>query len=279
MDESMLASSAVSQYSISEAEFNKFKRLIYVLAGISLSEAKRSLVLTRLSKRLRFHNLNSFSDYYKLVSSAENIAEQQMMVDLLTTNETYFFREPRHFELLKDIAGNKQDWAQPLRVWSAAASSGEEAYSISMVLEDIVGDKPWEVVGTDISTRVLESARRGVYVRQRTANIPNEYLKRFCKKGVRSQEGMVLVQKVLRDRVQFKHMNLLGEWSQIGQFDFIFLRNVMIYFDMETKQRLIERLVTRLKKGGYLFIGHSESLNGLRHDLKIMMPSVFVKKT
>ena len=267
----------VGQIAITDNEFAKFKKLIYELAGISLSDAKKSLVMSRLSKRLRHHKFSSFDEYYKMVTSTAYTGEQQMMVDLLTTNETYFFREPKHFELLQEVISKHESWTSPYKVWSAAASSGEEAYTIAMTLDKVLGDKPWEVQGTDISTRVLESARNGVYTEQRTSKIPNEYLLKYCKKGIRSQDGMVLVDKALRKNVSFRHMNLLGEWPSVDMFDAIFLRNVMIYFDTETKQRLVKKIASHLKHGGYFFIGHSESLNGIYSDFESVMPSVFKK--
>ncbi|MDH5545719.1 MAG: protein-glutamate O-methyltransferase CheR [Gammaproteobacteria bacterium] len=268
----------IVQFSITDVEFERFRKLIYELAGISLSDAKRSLVVSRLSKRLRHHGLTKFMDYYRMITDGGNIGEQQIMVDLLTTNETYFFREPKHFELLEEIARSHQSWSTPFRVWSAAASSGEEGYTIAMVLDNVIGDKPWEVLGTDISTRVLEAARLGLYTEQRTSRIPSNYLYKYCLKGVRSQQGMVLVDKKLRDKVTFKHMNLLSEWGHMGEFDVIFLRNVMIYFDLETKQKLVNKISSQLKQGGYFLIGHSESLNGLHHTLETVQPSVYRKK-
>lgn len=268
---------ALNQFAISDAEFEKFKKLIYELAGISLSDAKKSLVMSRLNKRLRHHKLNSFGAYYKMVTSSAYTGEQQMMVDLLTTNETYFFREPKHFDVLRDVAQKHESWSVPFKVWSAAASSGEEAYTIAMTLDDVIKDKPWEILGTDISTRVLESARNGVYTEQRASKIPKEFMLKYCMKGVRSQQGMILVDKALRQRVSFQHMNLLGEWRSVDMYDAIFLRNVMIYFDTETKQKLVSKIASRLKQGGYFFIGHSESLNGIYNDFETVMPSVYRK--
>ena len=271
------AALGITQIAISDSEFEKFKKLIYELAGISLSDAKKSLVMSRLSKRLRHHHLSTFGEYYKMVTDHAHTGEQQMMVDLLTTNETYFFREPKHFELLQDIVEKHESWTSPYKVWSAAASSGEEAYTIAMTLDKKLGEKPWEVQGTDISTRVLESARNGIYTQQRTSKIPKEYLLKYCMKGVRSQEGLVMVDKALRRRVSFRHMNLLADWTSVDMFDAIFLRNVMIYFDTETKQALVKKIASHLKHGGYFFIGHSESLNGIYSGFESVIPSVFRK--
>lgn len=264
---------------ISDIEFEKFKSLIYDLAGITLSTGKKALVVSRLTKRLRHFQFESFGQYYRHVTNAENRAELQVMIDLLTTNETYFFREPKHFDFLKEKlkAEANRSWTTPYRVWSAAASTGEEGYTLAMLLKDVLGEAPWQVLGTDISTRVLEAARRGLYSRERAQGIPPEYLARFCLKGVRSQEGMLLIDKSLKANVEFKQMNLLEPSSGVGQFDAIFLRNVMIYFDTETKTKIVTKLSQHLKPKGYFFVGHSESLNGIYNGFKNIVPSVYQK--
>jgi chemotaxis protein methyltransferase CheR len=201
-----------------------------------------------------------------------------MAVDLLTTNETYFFREPKHFALLRDLAQDASDKNRALRVWSAASSSGEEPYSIAMVLADVMGeDAPWEVLGTDISTRVLASARRGHYPMERAAQMPQNYLKRFCLKGQGSEAGTLLIERNLRQRVQFQHLNLNAPLPKIGQFDVIFLRNVMIYFSLETKRQVVARLLAQLRPGGHFLIGHSETLNDINDSLTAVAPSIYRK--
>ncbi|TXT25082.1 MAG: chemotaxis protein methyltransferase CheR [Gallionellaceae bacterium] len=188
--------------SINDKEFGQFQKLIYQLAGISLSPAKKALVGGRLAKRLAQYRLDSYGDYFKLLTDGHNPTELQMAVDLLTTNETYFFREPKHFDFLRGrvLAGHKP--GSPFRVWSAACSSGEEPYSIAMVLADHLGDGPWEVVASDISTRVLEKARGGHYPMDRTDGISREHLSRYCLKGIGSQANTLLVEEKLRSRVK-----------------------------------------------------------------------------
>lgn len=262
---------------ISDQEFRQFQTFIHRVAGISLSPAKKALICGRLGNRIQKKGLETYSDYFKLITGGTEPTETQVAVDLLTTNETYFFREPKHFDLLRQHAMTARGRGEPFRVWSAASSSGEEAYSIAMVLADVLEDRPWEIVGSDISTRVLERARTGHYVDMRARNIPNEYLKRFCLKGTGSQAGTVLVSKALRSRVSFVQVNLNEALPAVGKFDVIFLRNVMIYFNNETKRQVVGRLIEFLKPGGYFLIGHSESLNDITDKLDQVAPSSYRK--
>jgi len=262
---------------ITDVEFGHFQRFIFDAAGITLSSAKKALVTGRLAKRLQACNLRSYSEYFKLLSSGSAPAEVQNAVDLLTTNETYFFREPKHFELLRQIAQRSAGGSLPFRVWSAASSSGEEAYSIAMVLADTLGDGPWDVMGSDISTRVLERARTGHYPMERTRHIPEAYLKRFCLRGMDEQQGTLLVSRALRSRVSFTQINLNTSLPRLASFDMVFLRNVMIYFNGETKRQVVARIVSTLKPGGHLCIGHSESLNDINPGLLQVAPSIYRK--
>lgn len=261
---------------ITDTEFSHFQRFIYDAAGISLSPGKKALVSGRLAKRLQARQVQSFADYFKLLKSGD-AGEVQTAVDLLTTNETYFFREPKHFELLRELAQHHRGRGQPMRVWSAACSSGEEPYSIAMVLADVIGETGWELVGSDISTRVLERSRLGHYPLERTRHIPNAYLKRFCLRGMGEQEGTLLVERSLRHKVQFRQINLNEPLPHTQPFDVIFLRNVMIYFNAETKRQVVARLVAQLKPGGYFLIGHSESLNDISNAVLPVAPSIYRK--
>jgi len=268
-------------HTISDNEFGLFQRFIYDAAGITLSSAKKALVCGRLAKRLQACNLGSFTEYFKLLSSGQHGAEVQTAVDLLTTNETYFFREPKHFELLREAAlasmASPPQRAQPFRVWSAASSTGEEAYSIAMVLADTLGDAAWEVTGSDISTRVLQRARQAHYPMERCRQIPQHYLKRFCLRGIDEQQGTLLVDRSLRGRVQFMQVNLNTALPRLAAFDVIFLRNVMIYFNGDTKRQVVARLIEQLKPGGFFCIGHSESLNDISTALQQVAPSIYRK--
>ncbi len=269
----------VSNIALSDSEFTQFQRFIFDAAGITMAQGKKALVSGRLAKRLAHHQLNNYSDYFAMLASGRHAAEVQVAVDLLTTNETYFFRENKHFELLRQLAQNATGSGTPFRVWSAASSTGEEAYSIAMVLADVLEARPWEVFGTDISTRVLERARRGHYPMERASQMPQNYLKRFCLKGNGNEAGTMLVEKALRNRVQFAHMNLNESLpTTLPLFDVIFLRNVMIYFNLETKRQVVARLLTKLKPGGHFLIGHSETLNDISTAVVAQGPSIYVKR-
>ena len=201
-----------------------------------------------------------------------------MMVDLLTTNETYFFLEPQHFDYLRSEISAKRNSPTTFRVWSAASSSGEEAYSIAMTLAETIPNSNWEIVGSDISTQVLRKASTGHYSLARTEGIPSGYMKKYCLKGVRSHEGTFLIAPELRQRTSFYQINLTYPVdTAIGEFDVVFLRNVMIYFDPETKARVVHNLLPRLKPGGHLFIGHSETLNGITDRVISVRPTIYRK--
>ena len=262
---------------ITEREFSQFQRFIYEAAGIFMANGKQALVSGRLAKRLAHYQLESYGDYLRLLESRSQPAELQVAVDLLTTNETYFFREPKHFALLRELAVEARDRKQTLRVWSAASSSGEEGYSIAMVLADVLGEAAWEVLGTDISTRVLERARCGHYPMERASQMPPSYLKRYCLKGQGSEAGTMLIERALRQRVQFRHLNLNEPLPKLGSFDVIFLRNVMIYFNLETKRQVVARLLAQLRPGGYFLIGHSETLNDINDSVLAVAPSIYRK--
>lgn len=262
---------------LSDQDFGEFQRLLYRLAGISLSPAKKALVCGRLAKRLKHHSLDSYRDYLRLLTSGREPEELQTALDLLTTNETYFFREPKHFEFLQQILAERRPGA-PFRVWSAACSSGEEPFSIAMLLADRLGEAPWEILASDISTRMLERARSGLYAMERAQHIPQRYLKEYCLRGVGSQAGRFLIDRRLRARVNFRQINLNETLPQLGEFDVVFLRNVMIYFDTDTKARVVQRIAATLKRGAHLLIGHSESLNGVTDALAVVRPSVYRKQ-
>jgi chemotaxis protein methyltransferase CheR len=266
---------------ISQGEFARFQRFIFDIAGISMSDSKKALVSGRLAKRVQHFRLPSYDAYFRLLTDGAHQDEVQLAVDLLTTNETYFFREARHFELLREAARaarpDLRDGA-PFRVWSAACSSGEEPYSIAMVLADVLGAAPWEVTASDISTRVLQRARAGHYPMERATHVPQDYLRRYCLKGIRELQGTLLVDRALRGRVHFRQVNLNTSLpGDLGMFDIVFLRNVMIYFNGDTKRQVVKRVLGRIKPDGHLFIGHSESLQEMSDMLRPVIPSVYRK--
>lgn len=258
-------------------EFIWIKDYLYKNAGIVLNDNKQALVSGRLDKRLRHHGFSSYSEYFRLFGKPGFEQETLMAIDLLTTNETYFFREPKHFDFLKSHIIPAHPAGTPFRVWSAASSSGEEAYTLAMVLAEYSKTAQWEIMGTDISTRILEKARLGLYPLTATEKIPLPLLKKYCLKGNGEYDGFFLIDSALRNRVKFIYANLIDKLPDLGRFDLILLRNVMIYFDMQTKQHLIDRIQHYLRPGGYFIISHSESLNGMKSDLKMVSPSIYRK--
>lgn len=263
---------------LSDRDFSRFQGLLARKVGIHLGPTKRALVCGRLAARLRELGLTGYGQYLDLVESqGNNGAELQCLIDRLTTNETYFFRESRHFDLMRaELRAGR--WKQrPLRVWSAACSSGEEPYTLAMVLADELGPSGWEVLGSDISAQVLGQAESGVYRNQRLKGIAPELVRRYCLKGVRSREGWFAVGPELRRNVHFRRINLNEALPEVGEFELIFIRNVMIYFDDQVKRQVVKRLTARLRRGGYLFIGHSETLNGLCDELRPVQPTVYRK--
>ena len=260
---------------LSDGEFRQFRELIHRIAGISLSEAKKPLVSGRLSKRLRQHALPSYGAYFQRLQRDQG--ELQMAVDLLTTNETYFFREPKHFDFLRERLAQADGWQRPLRVWSGACSSGEEPYSIALVLAEALGGRPWEILASDISQRVLQQASTGHYPLEDASGIPRPLLLQPCLKGVGQHAGQFTVTPALRTRMQFRQINLNAALPDLGLFDVIFLRNVMIYFDADTKRQVVQRLLAHLRPGGYFLVSHSESLNGITDALRVVKPSIYRK--
>jgi chemotaxis protein methyltransferase CheR len=268
---------ALRQSQIGQREFDAIRTWIRGAAGISLSDQKKALVAGRLASRLRHYGLDSYGRYFEMLQSGTQPDELQIAIDLLTTNETHFFREPKHFDFLRDRILPGRAPGRMFRVWSAASSSGEEPYSIAMTLAESLGESPWEVVASDLSSRVLARAQTGHYAMARAKTIPRPLLSKYCLKGIGAQEGTFLVDSGLRSRVQFRQLNLIGTLPQLREFDVIFLRNVLIYFDAQTKHDVILRMLSHLARGGHLIVGHSESLNGVSDALKTIQPSIYRK--
>jgi chemotaxis protein methyltransferase CheR len=275
----LAAAAEVGLPAISREEFALFQALIRKEAGIHLSEAKKALLVGRLTRRLRELGLPSFSAYYRRVKV--DAAERVHMVDRVSTNETHFFREPRQFEFLESCIVPEWLAAGPrlVRVWSAGSSTGEEAYSVACVLQaELPAERGWrlEILGTDISTRVLEQARAALWPIAKASEIPARYLRPFFLRGYGSQEGRMKAGPDIRAVVDFQHESLIdAQAAPRAPFDAIFCRNVLIYFDAATKRRVIERLVSHLAPGGYLFLGHAESLQPLAHGMKAVGPTVY----
>ena len=270
-------SSIVSAASLEDGEFQQFQAWLYRAAGIHLTPAKKALVAGRLYKRLQHHRLHSYGDYFRLIMGQAATAELQIALDLLTTNETYFFREPKHFDFLREQVLPRAAAGRTWRLWSAASSSGEEAYSLAMTLAEGLGSAPWEILGSDISSRVLDKARSAHYPLTRAGSIPQPLLVKYCLKGTGNQQGTFLIERSLRSRVQFRQINLNQALPAIGEFEVIFLRNLMIYFDQATKRQVVARMLPLLKPGGYFIVSHSESLNGVSDALRLVSPSIYRK--
>lgn len=264
--------------------FQGYQRLIYREAGISLGPTKKALLVGRLTRRLRELGNPSFSDYLRLVE--EDAQERLRLLDAICTHETRFFREPRHFEFLEQevlprwrAQGHAGSGLRRVRAWSAGCSTGEEAFSLAMVLRlNLPAEEGWqiEIVATDLSTRILERARRTLWAVERSHEIPARYLKAFMLRGTGSQEGWMKAGPELRPLVHFERLNLNAErYPSLGRFELIFCRNVFIYFDMESKGRAVDRLLDLLTPQGHLFVGHAESLTGLSPRVRLVQSTIY----
>jgi chemotaxis protein methyltransferase CheR len=251
----------MTQLALSERTFKRISTLMYESIGLVLAESKRSLVTSRLGPRLHRLGLDNYDEYLALIESDAGAAEFQMAVDLLTTNETYFFREPQHFDLLERHVVSQRG-REPLAVWSAASSFGDEAYSIAILLSDLQKKgqchPDWTVLGTDISHRVLVSAKEAVFPTDRFRHVSPERMRNYCLRGEGSSVGQVMLQRKIRDRVQFGQLNLCRPFPNLGMFDVIFLRNVLIYFDTDTRKTVIQNVLECLNPGGLFFVGTAE---------------------
>jgi chemotaxis protein methyltransferase CheR len=270
----------VSTLHFSDSEFKRISEIMYQAAGLSFNDSKKSLIQSRLTARIQRLGLTSFSQYIAVMEDESQAAEFQMVVDLLTTNETYFFREPKHYELLESELTVLKSRA-PLSIWSAAASFGDEAYSTAMLLSDMqmqgrIGPD-WSILATDISHRVLLSAKEGIYPEDRLRAVSPERLRRYCLRGEGESEGQVLMQDKILQRVQFGRLNLCQPIDGIGPFDVIFLRNVLIYFDIPTKIEVVDRVLATLKPGGLFFLGTAEGRVACKTPLQTVQPGAFRK--
>ena len=270
----------MSTLQFSDREFKRISEIMYQAAGLSFNDSKKSLIQSRLATRMQRMGLGSFAEYIAMLEDESQAAEFQMAVDLLTTNETYFFREPKHYELLEAELASRKSRA-PLAIWSAAASFGDEAYSTAMLLADMqmqgrIGPD-WSILGTDISHRVLLSAKEAIYPEDRLRAVSPERLRRYCLRGEGESQGQVLMQDKIRERVSFGRLNLCQPIDGIGPFDVIFLRNVLIYFDIPTKIEVVDRVLATLKPGGLFFLGTAEGRVACKTPLQTVQPGAFRK--
>jgi len=271
---------------LGDSEFEFLRKFVYTHCGISLGEHKRQLVQGRLFRRLRALGLQQFSSYCELLQRDPQ-SELGELASVISTNVTSFFREVHHYdllvaELLPRWLEDKRRSGERLRIWSAGCSTGEEPYALAMVLAEAIeqnGSKAdARILATDLSPQALETARKGVYPLERLAGISAERCRRWMLRGEGEYDGLACVHPRLRELVTIEPLNLLHPWPMRGPFDAIFCRNVVIYFDQPTKQRLFRRYAELLPVGGYLFLGHSESLHGISEDFELIGRTVYRKR-
>jgi chemotaxis protein methyltransferase CheR len=287
------SNSSIYQYDLSPAvlsanDFSKLSSFIYEKCGIKLPDSKKIMIEARLRKRLRDLNIDSYSEYCQLLFSSRNDNKEiTQMIDLVTTNKTDFFREPKQFNFLSEIAlpeledkygaGTKR----PLRIWSAGCSTGEEPYTLSIVINEFAKEKnkfSYNILATDISTHVLEIAKLGIYEEERTQVIPSPLMHKYFLKSKNKEKRVVRIIPELRKTIDFQWLNFMdNNFGVSGKFDAIFCRNVIIYFDKETQDRLIAKLVDYLVPGGYLFLGHSESIFKTNLPITQMAASTYMR--
>jgi chemotaxis protein methyltransferase CheR len=275
------------QWEISDALFDKYRDLIHREAGIALTEGKKSLLVSRVAGRLRELGVSSFEDYFRLVEDPASTDERGRLLDRICTNETHFFRDPRQFLFLNDTlfprieAEAGRSGKRRIRAWSAACSTGEEPYSIAMaMLHRFPPSSGWqvEIVASDLSNKVLALARAGLWSIDKAGDIPLHYRKAFMLRGTGSQAGKMKVGPEIRDVVAFTRMNLNDPVYPVnGVFDFIFCRNVLIYFDRESKAKVVDRLISHLTPEGCLFLGYAETTTTLTDRLESVGPNAYAR--
>lgn len=273
-----------NQTLIANADFNRLSSFIYKEIGIKLPPAKKSMLEGRLQKHLKVLGLHSFKEYCDYVLGPTGQQERTKMMDLVTTNKTDFFREPAHFtflqsDLLPELTGRSA--IRPLKCWSAGCSSGEEPYTLAMVFSEYAEQEPmlnFQIYATDISTAVLEMAAKAVYPHGRITDIPQLQRQKYLLRSKDPSDFTVRIAPAIRKKVHFARLNFMQDQYDVpSDFDIIFCRNVLIYFDKPTQERVIGKLCNHLRKDGYLFLGHSESITDMRLPLKQIRPTIFKK--
>ncbi len=278
-----IANDSLLQTELRPNDFQKISQIVYQYSGIRLNSGKEELVRSRLMKRLRALGLNSFTAYLRYVGKDRTSQELQAMIDSLTTNKTSFFREKQHFDYMRShIIPELKKRGSSVRVWSAGCSSGEEPYSIAMLLHDewpdiILSDV--RILATDICERVLSKAKSGEYDKETLQDLPPAYLLKYFSPKRSSSPKTHGVQDNIRRMVRFAKLNLMDQWPMKGPFDLIFCRNVMIYFDSPTQRRLVQRFCDILVPGGHLLVGHSESLVSNSVGFRYIQPATYMKQS
>lgn len=271
---------------MTEQTFLRFKEFIEGTLGIKIPPAKKIMLESRFAKRVRALDLENIEDYCNYVFSPEGFdLEVQQLIDAVTTNETHFFREAHHFEYLRNtiLPEFVQSGVEELNVWSVAASTGQEAYTLAMVIEDFMTSTGhrfrYRILGTDISETVLRIAETGIYTEHQTEKIPTAQKKRYCRKNRDPAQKNLRIIPALRDRVVFGKMNLMSETYPLGrQYQIVFCRNVFIYFERETQKKVLSRIFRHIAPGGYLFMGHSENLSNTGLPLTSVSSAVYRKE-
>lgn len=273
---------------LSDSDFARFSQLIHATCGIKMPPQKKNMLESRLRKRLRSLQLRSFEEYGQYLFDAPAMGDELVkLIDVVTTNKTDFFREAAHFTFLEEVGlphlveSYGVGLTRPLRVWSAGCSTGEEPYTLAMVMSEFARRVPgfnFSILATDISTRVLAKGRVGAYAEEKVAPVPEALKKRYLMRSKDRQEALVRVVPELRAKVEFRRLNFMDEGFDLRtSFDIIFCRNVLIYFERDTQHRLLEHLSRHLSPGRYLFTGHSETLSGMALPLSQVAPSVYRK--
>ena len=282
----MQTSLFVQEVTLTEKDFAQISQIVYDHCGINLHDGKKELIRARLAKKLRAGKFNSFPEYMEHVKSDKTGRAFSDFIDVLSTNLTSFFRENQHFEYVKNvllptiIAKKQKSGDRRIRVWSAGCSSGEEPYSIAItLLENLTAGDHWDtkILATDISTRILERAKAGIYAPDRVAPVSSQQKQKYLVSVKKDGQQVFEVSRQLREIIRFGYLNLMTDWPMKGPLDFIFCRNVMIYFDKPTQEKLVNRYWNLLDSGGVLFTGHSESLTGVEHKFKYVQPTIYMK--
>ncbi|USD64251.1 CheR family methyltransferase [Vibrio sp. SCSIO 43136] len=267
----------MSSHSLSQLEFEMLRRMLDQHTGIDMPQDKKDIVYSRLITRLKSLNLHRFGQYIELISSPEGKTELNIFIDKMTTHETYFFREPSQFDFLHDYWNKRYRSGLKLSAWSAASASGEEAYSLAMVLADICDKHAWQVIGTDISSTSVSIARDACYPISAAERIPSQWRKQYCLKGIGPVQGRFVIGDELKQRCLFVEDNLLSLKNANQTFDIIFLRNVLIYFDEFKQRKILDNVIQRLNRSGLLFLGHAETPRQKRAELELLEPCIYRK--
>ena len=267
---------------LTDRTFEKIRKLIYEKAGIDLRQGKQTLVAARLGKKLRESGLKDYDTYLESVLADKTGESMIALIDALTTNYTSFLREPQHFQFLRHEILPAIAHRGKIDIWCAAASTGEEPYSLAFTMLDVLGPAAAtqvNILATDISTRALATATQGIYPADRLAGAPREWLSRYMSPGQGKFQGFYQAKPAVRRMIHFRRLNLIEPFTHSGMFPLISCRNVMIYFDKATQQDLVNRMTNHLEPSGHLFIGHAESLSGIAHGLRFIAPAIYQRQT